>query len=283
VTVTTVENPASAPAAHASGHRHLIVTIFGLYAREQGGALTVAELIRLLGLLGVEEAGVRSSISRLKRRGVLESVRVGSAAGYRLAPNLEDVFRAGDVRILNPHRAAAGDPWVLASFSVPERERHLRHRIRGILTRLGCGQVSPGLWIAPSTITEELRGSIERADLGDYVEFFEATHLTAEHARETIGRWWDLDALDALYRDFVARFEPMAERWRRSGGDDAAAFRDYVALLTEWRRLPYLDPGLPLEYLPRGWSGVAAERLFSGLRDLLDASARRCALGPPAS
>lgn len=271
--MTPVEAAASAP-------RHLIVTIFGLYAREQGGALTIAEVIRMLGQLGVEEAGVRSSISRLKGKGVLESVRVGSAAGYRLAPRLDEVFRAGDERILNPSRAKAGDPWVLASFSVPERDRHLRHRIRSILTRLGCGQVSPGLWIAPSTITDEIRDSIERAGLGDYVELFRATHLTAEHARETVGRWWDLEALDALYREFLARFEPMAGRWMRvqdEEGHDAAAFRDYVALLTAWRRFPYLDPGLPLEYLPGAWSGVSAERLFSGLRDRLEAPARRFA------
>ncbi len=277
--MTTVQGSTSAPVASASGHRHLIVTIFGLYAREQGGALAVAEVIRMLRQLGVDEAGARSSISRLKGKGVLESVRVGSAAGYRLAPRLEGVFRAGDERILNPRRAGAGDPWVLASFSVPERERHLRHRLRSILTRLGCGQVSPGLWIAPSTITDEIRGSIERAGLGDYVELFRATHLTAEHARETVGRWWDLAALDALYRDFLGRFEPMAEHWKpmRNGADEAMAFRDYVSLLTAWRRFPYLDPGLPLDYLPADWSGVSAERLFSGLRDRLDAPARRFA------
>lgn len=239
----------------------------------------MAEVVRLLGQLGVEEAGARSSISRLKRKGVLESVRVGSAAGYRLAPGLEEVFRAGDERIFNPRRAGAGDPWMLASFSVPERERHLRHRIRSILIRLGCGQVSPGLWIAPATLTEEVRSRIERSGLGDYVELFHATHLTTEHARETIGRWWDLEALDGLYRDFLRRFEPLAERWQDTPHEagDADAFRDYVSLLTAWRRFPYLDPGLPLDYLPADWSGVSAERLFSGLRDRLDAPAGRFA------
>ena len=44
-------------------HQQLIMTIYGLYAREEGGAIPVAALIRMLGDLGVEEAGVRSSVS----------------------------------------------------------------------------------------------------------------------------------------------------------------------------------------------------------------------------
>jgi phenylacetic acid degradation operon negative regulatory protein len=36
-------------------------------------------------------------------------------------------------------------------------------------------------------------------------------------------------------------------------------------MLTAWRRLPYLDPGLPLEHLPKEWAGLAAGELFADL------------------
>ena len=36
-------------------------------------------------------------------------------------------------------------------------------------------------------------------------------------------------------------------------------------MLTAWRRLPYLDPGIPLELLPAGWPGVHAGDLFAKL------------------
>lgn len=266
-------------------HQHLIITVFGLYARHDDGALAVSELIRLLAVLGVEEAGVRSSVSRLKRRGVLDSVKKGQSAAYRLSPELDEVFRAGDQRIFTPTRARAGDPWILASFSVPESERHLRHRIRSILTRLGCGQVSPGLWIAPDTMAQELTRSLARTHLDEYVELFRATHLTAEHSRSTIARWWNLDELDELYRDFLQRFAEMSERWPADDEGLKAAdpapeanqlmsFVDYVTLVTAWRRLPYLDPGLPAEYLPDGWSGLAAEALFLRLHERLSQPAR---------
>jgi phenylacetic acid degradation operon negative regulatory protein len=43
-------------------HQHLIVTVYGLYARDHGGVLAVSDLIRLLSDLGVEppECGLRS-------------------------------------------------------------------------------------------------------------------------------------------------------------------------------------------------------------------------------
>jgi phenylacetic acid degradation operon negative regulatory protein len=47
-----------------------------------------------------------------------------------------------------------------------------------------------------------------------------------------------------------------------------------VRLLTDWRRLPYLDPGLPAELLPADWTGVRAADLFFALRERLEEPAR---------
>ena len=47
-----------------------------------------------------------------------------------------------------------------------------------------------------------------------------------------------------------------------------------MRVLTDWRRLPYLDPGLPAELLPDGWVGIRAADLFFALRALLEEPAR---------
>jgi phenylacetic acid degradation operon negative regulatory protein len=54
---------------------------------------------------------------------------------------------------------------------------------------------------------------------------------------------------------------------------ERAAYSAYIPMVTEWRRFPYLDPGLPLELLPEGWPGLVAERLFAELHGLLKAPA----------
>lgn len=266
-------------------HQHLIVTVYGLYARNQDGTFAVADLIQLLGDLGVESAGVRSSVSRLKKRGVLVSLKRGGSAAYKLSPELEDVFTAGDERIFAPRRAKKDDAWLLASFSVPEAQRHLRHKLRTILTRIGCGQVSPGLWIAPGNLAHEVEQLLRRAGLMDYVDLFKATHLTEGHIHEKVGQWWDLPSLEALYTDFMEQHEPVLQRWLQHEQEDSEspellkqAFADYVPMVTQWRRLPYMDPGLPQEYLPDNWHGLAAQQLFTRLHELLGPKAQRYAL-----
>lgn len=265
-------------------HQHLIVTVYGLYARAHDGGFAVSDLIQLLSELGVESAGVRSSVSRLKKRGVLVSFRQGGSAAYKLASGLEDVFKAGDERIFARQRAQKGDDWILISFSVPESHRHLRHKLRTILTRIGCGQVSPGLWIAPGNLAGDVSRQLERAGLMEYVDLFSAMHLTDEHIQSKVGQWWDLPSLEVLYSDFIERYEPVLLRWTENGGNDPEsqdeqkrAFADYVPMVTEWRRLPYMDPGLPEEYLPEGWPGLAAEAHFAQLHALLAPKAERYA------
>jgi len=52
-------------------------------------------------------------------------------------------------------------------------------------------------------------------------------------------------------------------------GNPGAAFAAWVRVLTAWRRLPYLDPGLPVELLPADWPAPAAREVFGAARDRL--------------
>ena len=252
--------------------RALIVTIYGLYARDTGGWFSVASLIRLLSGLGVEENAVRSSVSRLKRRGILDPRRVNGAAGYGLSPQGRDILAEGDRRIFDRPRARLADGWVLAVFSVPEEQRRRRHELRSRLTWLGFGTVSSGVWIAPARLASETARVLERCGLSGYVTLFRADYQAFGDLREQIPRWWDTGRLQQLYQDFLDTVSPVLAR----PGEVApgAAFADYVRALTAWRRLPFLDPGLPAELLPDGWNGLAADHAFGALRQRLAAPAR---------
>ena len=163
-------------ASTAARPRALIVTIYGLYARSAGGWLGVSTLIRLMGRLGVEEPAVRSSISRLKRRGILEPERRDGTAGYALSAHARAILDEGDRRIFDRPRGTLDDGWVLAVFSVPESERGKRHALRSRLTWLGFGTVGPGVWIAPGHLEAETRDAIDRDGLADYVDLFHADY-----------------------------------------------------------------------------------------------------------
>jgi phenylacetic acid degradation operon negative regulatory protein len=264
-------------------HQQLILTIYGLYARDEGGSIPVSALVQLLGELGVEEPGVRSSVSRLKRRGVLESLRRNGVASYALSEPSLQVFSEGDERIYSRHRATTDDDWLLAVFSVPESQRDKRHALRRELTWMGFGTVSPGVWIAPAHLYDEVRQRLTADQLDGFITYFRGRHLPADDPAAAVASWWDLDALDRQYEEFVQHHAGLAARWAH--GDEPAdaataraAFRDYIPMFTQWRRLPFLDPGLPVDHLPADWNGIVAEELFETLQRSLGPWARQHAV-----
>ena len=255
--------------------RQLIVTVYGLYSRGAGGWMSVASLVSLLGDLGVDEPAVRSSISRLKRRGILLARKRDGAAGYELSAGGQAILREGDHRIFRRERARLGDGWLLAVFSVPEAERHQRHVLRSQLSRLGFGTAAPGVWIAPAYLHEATTEMLARLGLSGYADLFHADHLAFGDLPTKVRQWWDLDRTERLASDFVAAYEPVLLGWpgRRAAARPREAFADYVRVLTDWRRLPYSDPGLPAELLPPGWTGARAAEIFFTLQSRLAGAA----------
>jgi phenylacetic acid degradation operon negative regulatory protein len=256
----------------------LIISVFALYARAEGNWLSVASAVALTADLGGESQAVRSAISRLKRKGVLLSERRADAAGYSLAGPTLEVLAEGDVRIFERRRATVDDGWIVVVFSVPESERDKRHALRVSLTRLGFGTAAPGVWVAPGNLAEETRHTLERRELSGYVDIFSGQYFAFGDLRAKIRSWWNLDELTVLYADFLQHYRPTLYRASAAGISPQEAFQIYVPMLTQWRRLPYRDPGLPLALLPPAWNGEAAGELFHQLNDKLASSAQEHAL-----
>ncbi|MFJ9565845.1 PaaX family transcriptional regulator C-terminal domain-containing protein [Streptomyces fuscichromogenes] len=278
--MTAHVEPSSAVGAGGRDSRlgPLIITLFALYARGEHNWLSVASVIRLMADLGVEAQAVRSAVSRLKRRGVLHGERHEGAAGYAVSGDTLEVLEDGDVRIFERNRAAADDGWLVVVFSVPESEREKRHALRTALTRLGFGTAAPGVWVAPGILADETRRTLQRLGLTSYVDIFTGDHFAFGDLSAKVREWWDLEELSALYADFLERYRPLSERAAAGAVPAREAFGIYLPMLTEWRRLPYRDPGLPLSLLPPGWMGEAAGALFEELDKTLREPARAHAL-----
>lgn len=256
--------------------RALIVSFFGSYARDVGGWIGVSDLIALMSGLDVDGPAVRSAVSRLKRRGLLTSERLGGVAGYRLSDQGRRILAEGDQRIFGHRVARVQDGWVLVVFSVPESERHRRHALRTQLTRLGFGTTAAGVWIAPAHLTEQARAVLRDLGLEEHAELFHASYLDFRDLTASVARWWDLPELQAMYEGFLDEHEPVAAAWRRRGAralrspeERATAFADHLRAVDAWRRMPFLDPGLPPELLPDRWAGSRAARVFFELHALL--------------
>src|SRR4051794_39951656 len=145
------------PPDRAGSPGSLIVSFAGSFLRQLGGWIAVADLISCLGQVGLTDPAIRQALLRLKSRGFLVAERRAGVAGYQLTEAGLHDLATGDRRIFRRSRAVAEDGWVLAVFSVPEADRHLRHRLRTELSWLGFATVSPGVWIAPRPLAEPTR------------------------------------------------------------------------------------------------------------------------------
>lgn len=255
--------PPEDPGARTGSAPTLLLTIVGLYVRRLGGWVATADLVRLLGELDVPGAGARTAIARLKKRGLLESERRERGAGYALTPRGEQVLDAGDRSIFSVPTMRVGDPWCVVSFTVPESQRALRGRLRRQLAWIGCGMLSQGLWIAPEGLRSDIEEILERLQLRSAAVLLRTEQPDAGvPIREAVAQWWDLERIAALHRTFLARVRPSLAD---DPVDDADAFRRYVEGLDAWRVIPYLDPGLPAEFLPDDWPGKQSIPLFEEL------------------
>ena len=267
--VARVSGEPSDVATRATRPQSLIITVYGAYSRAIGGWYSVASLRRLVADLGIEDAALRSSLSRFKRRGILTAERRNNVAGYALGEAARRTFDIGDERVLNRRIPPPNRGWVLVAFSIPESSRDVRYRLRSRLARVGLSQVTGGLWIGPRQLETDVRYVAERLNVEEYIDVFTAEHSAFRPTREAVQGWWDLREVSQMYEDFTHEYLDMANRWSRSKREPPGdrAFADYTRAMTSWRPLPYLDPGLPREYLPKNWAGDRATETFYAIHD----------------
>jgi phenylacetic acid degradation operon negative regulatory protein len=240
----------------------LLRSIVGMYLRELDGWIPTSAMIELMGAVGVAAPVARTAIVRVRQKGLLVAEVRDGVAGLGLGTGARRMLARGDRRIYHPRMMTMGDRWCLATVSVPEPERALRHQLRRRLQGIGCGNVALGLWICPAFLAEEVVEILTELDLRSRATLFVTeTPDVGGDLREFVARWWDLPQLRALHETFLAdqRMQPDAVSGEQ-------AFVAYVRAVDSWRVIPYVDPGLPLELLPTGWPGRETTELFLALR-----------------
>lgn len=256
----------------------MLRTVIGLYLRDAGGWMATMHIITLMEALGVTAAVTRTALSRLKKKDIVLPQLRGGVPGFAVTEGAASMLARGDRRIFTPRLMSPADRWCLVSFSIPETEREKRHQLRRRLHWIGCGTVAAGLWICPDPLREEVEEILEDLELrGMATVFVTDTPLVGGSLREAASAWWDLEAVAELHRDFIRHHGPASDDGGPGKGADgpgqgaggapgpADTFARYVRCIDRWRIIPYLDPGLPAEFLPVDWPGMAGIALFERL------------------
>ncbi len=247
--------------------RRAIFQIYLDYVQHYGGSIRVRSLLRLCGELGCSAVAVRAALCRLSQQGWLERTTRQKQSFYSLTEIGRERVEETAPRIFAPHVEKWDGQWTILTYSLPEKLRQHRERLRRELIWLGFGSLTPATWIIPKPVVELTLRHLAARRLDKYVNLFRARHVNALANPELIQKCWDLDAVQVRYRDFIKTWEPV---WRSdqvsfNAGQPPAenvCFAAKMRLLHEYGRFLYVDPGLPSELLPEGWVANDAWRVF---------------------
>ncbi|WP_035753303.1 PaaX family transcriptional regulator [Parafrankia discariae] len=248
--------------------QHLLTTLLGDYWAGRREHVPSVVLVSLLADFDVSTVGARAALSRLSRRGLLESSRIGRNTYYGLTAEASAAIDASANRIFT--FGLRHDPWdgrwTVAAFSIPEDQRDVRHAVRARLRWLGFAPLYDGMWVTPRSAGEAARRVF--AELGVTAS---TVLITTSEARRSDPRppmaAWDLSELQRTYEEFVRTYVPLLERVRHGEVRGAEALAARTAVMESWGRFPSLDPDLPIDLLPGRWPRREARTVFAEIYD----------------
>lgn len=228
-------------------------------------------LIAALQALGVQEKTARQALTRSGADGWLQREQVGRQVRWRLSPATTRLLVEGAQRIYGFTTVTEDwdGRWLLVRLGTPEDQRDHRHHLRSRLAWAGFGSLGQGLWISPhaaqrARLLQDLT-TPERPALP--MSFTTEPRTLAEDCAVVHEAWGDRHELCEAYDAFIAAFGADLGVL-----DGAEAFVAQTQMVHEWRKFPFMDPGLPRRLLPEGWIGLEAATLF--------AERHRCWAGP---
>jgi phenylacetic acid degradation operon negative regulatory protein len=249
-------------------------TFLGDYILPNGGKIWTGDMLYLMNLLDISERAVRSTLSRMTRKGWISPEKHGRRSQYTITPRGRALLESGYARIFEPSFTDWDQTWHLVVYSLPEKKREIRHELRKQLTWLGFGRLESGTWISPHNRQAELKSLFSELKIEAFVEQFSGAHLGPSSSLKLAKRCWNLQELETAYQDFVGRYAPKYEQYisqvmKSQCPKPEECFIQRFWITHEFQALPLKDPNLPTELLPPDWIGSTARDLVSDYRKLL--------------
>ncbi|MDI6810590.1 MAG: PaaX family transcriptional regulator C-terminal domain-containing protein [archaeon] len=246
--------------------------ILSLLLRE--GTVPVERLIKILRSFKESEASVRTSLSRLKKEGFLESRKSNKSALYSLTDLGKDAIIFKNYKLLMRERNWDGQ-WHIVTFDIPEKLRYSRDALRKKLLSLGYGTLHSSVMISPYDKGAEIKETVKEYGIEDYVEFFFAKYEGHKDIKDLVPKIWDLRWLEREYKKFIAIYVHELEELKMSVEkgdriDPSYAFLKRIELNDSFSRIISVDPHLPRELLPDDWIGFKAERVCDEYQQFLE-------------
>lgn len=251
--------------------KQLLLAFFGEHVVDDSpGPIRASALISVLEGAGVAAPATRATLDRLVHTNILSRSRSGREILFSLTEHGEAVLREAKVRVRSPRPFdPVGTGWTLVTFSIPENQRTLRHRLRSTLTWEGFAPIRDGLWLAPGEVDlvasfEPLRNVLPP----NAVIAFHARELPGFPIGPSVHAAWDIEA---IRREHLAFIETWADP---AATEQASPLTVRTMLVADWLALLRADPRLPREFMDADWPATRSYETYRRVHEkLADASA----------
>jgi len=257
-----------------------MLTLYGDYVRHRGGEIGIGSLIALLSNFGLSENSIRSAVSRMCRAGILKVRRNKSRSYYSLSAEGLALMSKGERRIFERKHAKWDGLWNLVVYYIPEENREARDRLRRELAWMGFGPLTTATWVSPHNLTGEVTELADKLKIRPYIQVFQTTMKNSNDPAGIVSRCWDLQKIHKRYNAFIKEYrKKMQDHLERIEKGEIIESSEYFVqrfkLIDDYRRLPYLDPDLPEELLPKNWLRSEAMDLFDRYHEILTEKANQ--------
>jgi phenylacetic acid degradation operon negative regulatory protein len=249
--------------------KQLLLAFFGEHVVDDPpGPIRASALLSVLEGAGVGAPAARATLDRLVDSDILERSRSGREIRFALTGHGTAVLREATERVRGPRPFdPQGAGWTLVTFSIPEGQRTLRHRLRSTLTWEGFAPLRDGLWLAPGEV--DLAGSLEplQRDLPPHsVVAFHARELPGFPIAASVRAAWDVEAIRREHLAFI-------ETWAEPGDELApSALTVRTMLVADWLELLRADPRLPREFMDAQWPAARSVEVYRRMHQRLAAA-----------
>ena len=238
--------------------QQVVLTLYGDYILHLGGEIGIDTLIRLLANFGLSEQAVRSAISRMSRNGLLKVRRTGRRSYYSLTDAGHTLLTEGAKTYIQAKNNQMGRDLEYCNLPIPERTRETRDIFRQELSWLGYGPLSEATWVSPYDMTSEVNELAGKLKIKDRVLIFNSKQVGSVNPSGIMNWCWDLNKIHERYCNFIDKYQDKLKdhQQRLQAGEviePGECFVERFHLIHEYRKLPFYDPDLPIELLPKNW------------------------------
>lgn len=199
----------------------------------------------------------RGVLGKMEAMHLIESVKIGDDSQLKLSKNGYD-FLNSILDQIHKQTQHWDMKWRIVWFSIPEKNRPMRDRLRRHLEFLGMRPILNSLWITPLDIKEKIIKHIEKNNLNHHV-FFVETEQIYGISLESILKSWNFEKYRAYYEEFMQKADKILSKHDSSNFEKKKLIFEFASILN-------CEPQLPIELMPKDWPKFRATLYYKRIR-----------------